>query len=179
MPRIAPASADSDDPRVAKAFQQIEGSGPVWNVTRMIANSPAILRIFQAFHRDLPKTNLSAEDREVIDLEMARLNGCCYCVPAHIKMSREVGLAEADIKASVEGRLMNHPRGRLIQELTRRLSETRGKLTDDEFAAFLERGISKVEMIEVIGEIAHCTLTNYTNRLAQTEFDDFLKDVTI
>ena len=38
MPRIAPASAESDDPRVAKAIQQIEGSGPVWNVTRTIAN---------------------------------------------------------------------------------------------------------------------------------------------
>ena len=179
MPRIAPASAESDDPRVAKAIQQIEGSGPVWNVTRTIANSPAVLRIFQAFHNELPKTNLSAEDREVIDLEMARLNGCHYCVPAHIKMSRKVGLDETDIKAAVEGRLMNHPRGRLIQELTRRLSESRGKLTDEEFEAFQARGVSKVEMIEVIGEIAHCTLTNYTNRLAGTEFDDFLVDVTI
>ena len=110
---------------------------------------------------------------------MARLNGCHYCVPAHIKMSRKVGLDETDIKAAVEGRLMNHPRGRLIQELTRRLSESRGKLTDEEFEAFQARGVSKVEMIEVIGEIAHCTLTNYTNRLAGTEFDDFLVDVTI
>lgn len=179
MPRIAPVSADSADPRVARAFQQIEGSGPVWNVTRTIANSPAVLRIFLAFHKELPKTTLSAEDREVIDLEMARLNGCHYCVPAHIKMSRETGLAEADIKAVVEGRLMDPPRGRLMQQLTRRLSETKGKLTDEEFAAFLERGIGKAGMIEVIGEIAHCTLTNYTNRLARTEFDDFLEDVTI
>ncbi len=179
MPRIAPASADSDDPKVAKAFRQVEGSGPVWNVTATIANSPPVLRIFRAFHSELPKTSLSAEDREVIDLAMARLNGCHYCVPAHIKLSRETGLAETDIKAAVEGRLMDHPRGRLVQELTRRLSETRGKLTDEEFDAFQARGVSKVEMIEFIGEIAHCTLTNYTNRLAQTEFDDFLEDVTI
>ena len=34
-------------------------------------------------------------------------------------------------------------------------------------------------MIEVIGEIAHCTLTNHINRLAQTEPDAFLDGVRL
>ena len=33
--------------------------------------------------------------------------------------------------------------------------------------------------IEVIADIAHCTLTNWTNRLAATELDDFLHDVRV
>jgi hypothetical protein len=30
-----------------------------------------------------------------------------------------------------------------------------------------------------VGEIAHCTLTNFTNRLAQTELDDSLSRVKL
>ncbi|MFQ5784991.1 MAG: carboxymuconolactone decarboxylase family protein [Alphaproteobacteria bacterium] len=165
---------------VAKLLEVFEKKwGESWNVTKTIANSPALLRIFRAFGTELPKTSLGDLDREVIDLQMAVLNGCHYCVPAHIKLSRETGLAEDDIRAIVEGRLMNDPRGRLIQELTRRLVETRGGLSDAEFQSFLERGVTMLEMQEVIGEIAHCTLTNYTNRLARTQFDDFLKDVSV
>ena len=62
-----------------------------------------------------------------------------------------------------------------IQRLANRLQETRGKLSDEEFAEFQDRGISVPEMIAVIAEIAHCTITNFTNRLAQTELDRFLE----
>ncbi|MEE8533520.1 MAG: carboxymuconolactone decarboxylase family protein [Alphaproteobacteria bacterium] len=179
MSRIAPARADSDDPRVAKLIREIEGSGPVWNVTRTLANSPPVLRIFRAFATELPKTGLSPADREVIDLQMAVFNGCHYCVPAHIKLARETGLAEGDIKAVVEGGEVSDARGRLIQELTLALVETKGKLPDDAFDGFVERGVKPALMIEIIAEIAHCTLTNYTNRLAQTDFDDFLAGVSV
>ncbi len=53
---------------------------------------------------------------------------------------------------------------------------TRGGLGDEEFEDFRARGVSEREMLEVIGEIAHCTLTNYLNRLAQTELDPFLRE---
>ena len=34
-------------------------------------------------------------------------------------------------------------------------------------------------VFETIADIAHCTLTNYTNRLADTAFDDFLEGVSV
>ena len=50
-----------------------------------------------------------------------------------------------------------------------------GKLSDDDFAAFQAHGVTVSEMIAVIAEIAHCTLTNFTNRLAQTVLAPFLE----
>lgn len=180
MSRIALATPDSVDPKAAKLVRDLEGDWDgVWNVTRMIANAPAALAIFYAIHTAMPRSTLSRKDREVIELSMAVINGCHYCIPAHIQGARDGGLDEADIKAIVEGREVAEPRARLIQELLHCLVETRGKLADDDFEAFQERGVTQQQMIEVIADIAHCTLTNYTNRLAGTELDDFLKDVTV
>ena len=180
MARIPPVREADADPASAALLAEIrEEWGASWNVVHTIANSPAILRMFRAIHTSLEKTGLGRLDREVIDLQMAVTNGCHYCVPAHIKVARESGLAEDDIKAIVEGGECPTARCRLVQELTLRLVATRGKLEDGEFASFQERGITPRLMIEVIGEIAHCTLTNYTNRLAGTEPDAFLEGVSV
>ena len=176
MARIAPVPAD--DPQTARLIRAV-GGGEVWNVTRTLANALPVLRIFLAIQTELPKTSLSRKDREVIELSMAVLNGCHYCVPAHVKLAREGGLDEADIKAIVERREVAEPRARVVQRLVHRLVDTKGKLTDDEFAAFRAEGVAPAQMIEVIADIAHCTLTNWTNRLAGTDLDDFLEGVGV
>ena len=180
MPRIDPATPDSIDPRAAELIRDVEGDwANVWNVTRMIATAPAALEIFYAIHKAMPRASLGRKDREVIELTMAVLNGCHYCVPAHILGARGGGLDEADIKAIVEGRAVTEPRLRVIQDLTHQLVETKGKLSDTAFEGFKARGVTAQQMIETIADIAHCTLTNYTNRLADTEFDDFLEGVSV
>ena len=181
MPRIPLVTRDSIDATTAKMISDGEGADwdGVWNVTKTLANAPAALEIFFAIHRAMPRSSLSRKEREVIELSMAVINGCHYCVPAHIKGARDGGLNEADIKAIVEGQTVAQPRLRLIQELLHALIETKGRLTDEDFDDFQERGVTSQQMIDVIADIAHCTLTNYTNRLAGTEFDSFLEGVTV
>jgi alkylhydroperoxidase family enzyme len=62
----------------------------------------------------------------------------------------------------------------VLLRLVRRMTETRGKLEDEEFQAFQSQGVTPEKMIAVIGEMAVCTVTNTFNRLAQTELDDYL-----
>ena len=52
---------------------------------------------------------------------------------------------------------------------------TRGKLTDEEFRSFQDQGVTVPQMIAAVAEIARCTLTNYFNRLANTDLDPFLE----
>lgn len=181
MPRIPPVTLDSIDAKTAKMISDREGGDwhRVWNVTKTLANAPAALDIFFAIHRAMPRSSLTRREREVIELSMAVINGCHYCVPAHILGAREGGLIESDIKAIVEGRAVAPPRLRVIQELLHALIDTKGRLSDEDFADFQKRGVSAQKMIEVIADIAHCTLTNYTNRLAGTDFDAFLEGVSI
>jgi len=176
--RIPPLADDCEDPAAAEALAAIGRTwGEPWNVARVMAHAPDVLAAFNAYWRGLRKTGLDDLDREVVDLSMAYLNDCHYCVPAHVKLARETGLAEADIRAILAGAPVGTERGRLIQDLTRALLQRKGRLTDAEFAAFEARGADPRTMIEVIAEIAHCTLTNYVNRLAGTPLDAFLDDV--
>lgn len=180
MPRIAPVTPDSIDEKSVELIEELVGDWKnAWNVIKTIANAPAALRIFHAIHKAMPQSSLSRAEREVIELSMAVINGCHYCIPAHILGARMGKLDEADIKAIIEGRDVAEPRLRLFQELLHQLLETKGKLSDEAFENFLARGITKQQMIDVIADIAHCTLTNYTNRLAGTEFDAVLENVTV
>ena len=69
---------------------------------------------------------------------------------------------------------------RLLRQIEQRLAEDARlkavrKLGDEEFRAFQDLGVPPAKMIAVVAEIAHCTLTNTFNRLAQTDLDDFLE----
>lgn len=155
--------------------------GRVWNVTRTLANAPATLQMMDGVWDALAKSSLSPADRELIAMEMAIMNGCHYCVPAH----RYTALHEARLGASDIHQLTQVSRGEtlaagtrlaVMQKLVRRLVETKGGLSDDEFAAFRSQGVTPQQMIETIAEIAHCTVTNFTNRLARTPLDPFLEE---
>ncbi|MFQ5985324.1 MAG: carboxymuconolactone decarboxylase family protein [Alphaproteobacteria bacterium] len=180
MPRIPLVNDDTANPEAGATLSRFKElwQGD-WNLARVLANAPALADAFGAFWDGLQKTSLRRADREVIALEMAVTNDCHYCKPAHIMVAREHGLPDDRIKDVLSGRLVSDPRGRLIQRLVRRVMATKGKLSDREFEEFQAQGLTQREMLEVVGEIAVSTLTNFTNRLAQTETDDFLKGVRI
>jgi len=180
MGRIEPIAESQADEKAGPLLAKIRTDwGRSWNVIGGIANNPAVLEGFIALNGAQAESGLSEAERELISIEMARANGCHYCVPAHILGARSGGLDEADIAAIVEGRAVTEPRLRVIQDLTHQLVETKGKLSDAAFEDFKARGVTAQQMIETIADIAHCTLTNYTNRLADTDFDDFLEDVSV
>jgi uncharacterized peroxidase-related enzyme len=176
MPRIPPIREEEATPEARAALERVRRLwGRSWNVTSGLAHAPTVLNGFLDFWRGIEQSELSAADREVICLEMAQQNACHYCVPAHRHTAPQASLALEVIEALAAGRLLeDRSRAAVIQRLVRRLVATRGKLEDREFPAFQAQGISVPQMVAVIAEIAHCTLTNYFNRLAGTALDPFL-----
>ncbi len=175
MARIAPLDISQVDPETASILRDLQKRwGRMWNVARVLANAPAVLDMMSHLWSALDKLSLSPADREVIDLEMAVENRCHYCVPAHRYLARERGLEPEIIDQVSCGRTLSGSRAAVIQQLTRRLMETKGKLSEPEFRQFQRQGVTSQQMIEAIAEIAHCTLTNFMNRLAETDLDDFL-----
>ncbi len=177
MARIPPVSDDTSDPDMQKALALVRGVwGSNWNATSTIANNPKILEGFIALWNSVNASGLSKTDREVICMEMARINGCHYCIPAHRWASRLRGVDTDMVEKIASGiQLAGNGREATMQRFTGRIHETRGKLSDTELSEFLDLGISVPDMIAVIAEIAHCTITNFTNGLAQTELDSELE----
>jgi uncharacterized peroxidase-related enzyme len=179
--RIRPLSAIDVDPATASILRsRAKKWGKSWNITHTLANAPAVLAMMNSLWDCLERSTLSVVDRELIAMEMAVSNGCHYCVPAH----RYVAQREAKLEPTEQQMLEAVSRGEelpegtrlaAMQRLVRFLVARRGDLTDDEFTEFQSQGITPQQMIETIAEIAHCTVTNYTNRLAKTPLDDFLE----
>jgi uncharacterized peroxidase-related enzyme len=178
MARIEPLDLDKADARTRAQLEELSARwGETWNISRGLAHNPAILEAFMALNEALDRSGLSATDREVICMEMARANDCHYCVPAHRYVAHQAGVDAEMIERIARGEaLEGDGREAVVQRLVRRLVATKGKLPDEDYAAFLDDGVTPPEMIAVVAEIAHCTLTNFFNRLARTELDPFLED---
>jgi len=178
MTRIPPVDPKSSSPQAAAALELIDAAWESeWRLARVLANSPNLLTAFAAYWQGIQTSSLERDEREVVAMEMARRNGCHYCVPAHTMLSREAGIPDPEIARIFDGEAAENSRHCLIQRATQRLAESTGKLTDEELADFRDGGLSDENLLDIIGEIAHCTISNFTNRLAQTEPDDFLKAV--
>jgi len=176
MARINPIGQNQADAKTRALLAKIRANwGRNWNVTSGIANNPAVLEGFMALNAAQVRSGLSEAERELISIELARSNGCHYCVPAHRYAAAELGLDDKMMDAVARGEELagEGPEAVLLRFL-RRMVETRGKLEDAEFEAYRKQGMTPEKMIAVIGEMAVCTITNTFNRLAQTELDDFL-----
>jgi AhpD family alkylhydroperoxidase len=77
------------------------------NMTRVMANSPAVLESYLAFSAALHGGSLDGKLREQIALVVAQANRCEYCLSAHTAIGKMVGLTDADIEAGRKGTSTN------------------------------------------------------------------------
>lgn len=180
-PRILPIEPTEASGETANLLDERKRKwGFSWNVVATIGNAPAVLAMMDRVWDSLERTSLAHADRELIAMELAVLNGCHYCVPAHRFVAHELAGFDSDTIATLERvargeALPEGSRPAALQRLVRRLVETRGGLDDTEYAWFVAAGFPPQQMIEIVAEIAHCTVTNFTNRLARTSLDPFLE----
>ncbi|WP_052261636.1 carboxymuconolactone decarboxylase family protein [Leisingera sp. ANG-M1] len=173
MQRIPPVAKDAETPEQAAAQARVAKMwGRRLNISDAMAHNPAVLEGFLSFWAALDNCGLSAEDREVICMDMAVQNGCHYCVPAHLGMAQARGVDMEMISRVAKGELLEGgSRPAKLQRLTRRLVETGGQLSDAELAQARADGFDHSQLVAIVAEIAHCHFTNSFNRLAQTEPD--------
>jgi AhpD family alkylhydroperoxidase len=172
MPRIQPVDRNYLDLDTLSLLQTKSGADDSrWNVFEGVANSPTTLRGIIGLS-DSIKQGLSSLEHEVIAIELARFNGCGYCLPAHRFVCSEIGVDAADIDAMTRGELLTQkPHLMVIQQFVRAVLENKGHIDDDQFRNFELRHITHDKMIVILSEIALYTFLNYFNRLAGTEIE--------
>lgn len=172
MPRIAPVDREQLDDETRMLLHSRAAGDKRWNVIETVAQSPATLRAMLALSDSLDDS-LSHIEQEVIAMEVARHNGCSYCLPAHRYISDQYGMDQADIDTVTRGELLEHiPELSAIQRFVRTVLATKGKLNDDEFNRIRACGVGDRKMIVIVSEIALYTFYNYFNRLAKTDIED-------
>ncbi|MBX3380290.1 MAG: carboxymuconolactone decarboxylase family protein [Phycisphaeraceae bacterium] len=168
LPAVSPESATGKAKELLDAVKHKLGLVP--NMTKVMANSPAVLDGYLAFSGALNASSLPVKLREQIAIVTAQTNACNYCLSAHTAIGKMVGLTADELGAS---RNAGSPEAKTAAALAfaRRLAQTGGSVTNADFENVRQAGWNDGAIAEIIASVALNLFTNIFNKSAETEID--------
>ena len=144
--------------------------GFVPNLQRAMSLSPAALSGWAGLMGALSKT-LDVKTRDGIALAVSAVNECDYCLAAHSYIAKNLAkIPPEEIALNRQGRSSDAKRAAAIH-FAKRLIESHGKVTAEEFAAVRGAGYTDAQIIEIIALSAQFLLTNFVNNAVDTDID--------
>jgi uncharacterized peroxidase-related enzyme len=169
LPLIDPATADGE---LADLFGSVKaGLGAVINMTKAMANSPALLNGYWGFAGALNAGVLPARTREMLALTVAQANSCGYCLSAHAYLAEHVAHLDAETVSAARKADNADPKTAAILELAATIVDSRADLADGDLDRARAAGVTDQEIAEVIGHVGINILTNYFNKVAGVDID--------
>ena len=165
---VDPAHAEGRTKSLLDAVRSQLGLVP--NMTRMMAQSPAVLGGYLSFAGALAGGALPAALRERIALTTAEANGCEYCLSAHSLMGRGAGLDPAEIDAARDADSSDR-RAQEALRFARAVLAGRGHVADSDVARVRTAGFADAEIGEIIANVALNVFTNYFNSVTKPHVD--------
>lgn len=145
--------------------------GVVPNLMKMLGNSAAALGGFLNLSGALAKGTIGAKTGARIALAIAEFNGCGYCLAAHTYLGKNLAkLDDADIAANRNGTSSDAKASAAVRFAVS-VAQERGQVSDAAIRAVKVAGYSDGEVMEIVAHVALNILTNYVNKVAQTEID--------
>ncbi len=148
-----PASAE-----ILNGVQKAWGFVP--NLHRVLAESPAALEAYSTLWGIAEKTGFTPQERNIAYLAIIYENECTYCMAGHTNLSR---MAKVDAKLEA------------LRQFAAKITRQRGFVSEADVAAFKAAGYDNRAVLDVLVLAATKLISNYTNHLAQTPNDAFMK----
>lgn len=145
--------------------------GIIPNLEKVMASAPPLLSGYSALWDLFDQTTLSPIERQVVYLTANYENECDYCVPWHSLLAKKAGMDAKTIQALRSGARLPDQKLETLRTFARTLIANRGKVTEEEFNAFLDAGYTEVQALEVVLGLAVKVMSNYTNSIAGTPLD--------
>lgn len=145
--------------------------GLVPNMTKVMANSPAVLRGYLALSNALATGEFDPATRERIAITVAEANRCGYCLSAHTYIGANVAKVDAHELDRAREASSADARTAAILRLADSVVRYQGHLDDASFAQFRTAGLTDAEIAETVGHVALNVLTNLINSVAQVDND--------
>jgi uncharacterized peroxidase-related enzyme len=171
MARIQPVDPRQAEGEIKEVLDETKAMvGRLSNIIKTMAHAPAVLRAFLDFSGALNEGILSPELRERIALAVGEASECDYCVAAHTAISKMKGLGKEDILESRKGKAADKQEEAVLQ-LALKIVKKQGWITDEDFSAAKEAGLTDGQIIEVVANTAVNIFTNYFNHLVDPDID--------
>lgn len=178
MPRILPIDPERADANTAATLKAVTAKlGVLPNLFTTLARAPAALNGYLQLSQALAQGHLSARQRELIAIAVAQENSCAYCLSAHATIGQGVGLSDDDIERARLGGARDAMDDAIIG-LALRTVMSRAEISDSTLSQARRAGLDDGLIIEIIAHVALNVLTNYVNRIAGTDVDFPLVDLS-
>src|SRR4029079_2706932 len=171
MPRIAIPKREDAPAESKPILDNVDKMlGFVPNLHRLMSISPNALSGWATLMGSLAKA-LDVKTRDGIALAVSEADACDYCLAAHSFIAGKLAKIPADeIDLNRDGR-SNDPKRQAAVAFAKALIETRGKVSDAQFAAVRDVGWTDANIVEMIALTAQYLLTNFMNNAVQTPID--------
>jgi uncharacterized peroxidase-related enzyme len=171
MSRLPAIQTESASPKAKELLEAVQAKLKITpNMTRVMANSPAVLQAYLSFSGALAGGALDPKLREEIALEVGEQNACQYCVSAHTAIGKMTGLTDSEIASAREARSQQTKNAAALK-FAREIVAKKGQATDADVQAVRAAGFSDGEIAEIISHVALNIFTNYFNNTTAVEVD--------
>ena len=172
MANFAPVNPDSATGKGAELLAQVQKSlGLTPNMTKVMANSPTLLKSYLALSGAVSGGALPAAVRERLAISTAQRNGCEYCLSAHTYIGANIAKVDpAELDSARRGQ-SNDPHVAALLRLSNDIAENAGDVDDADVKAAREAGVTDEEIGEIVANLALNILTNNFNVLAHVDND--------
>lgn len=166
---VQPENATGPAAGLLEQVQTALGVTP--NMTKVMANSPGLLRSYLALADAVARGRLSGPVRERLAIATAQLNGCEYCLSAHTYFGATAAKLSAEELDSARRGRSQDPHVEALLTLSNAIAANAGDVDDADLAAARLGGVTEEEIGELVANLALNILTNYFNVLAKVEND--------
>jgi uncharacterized peroxidase-related enzyme len=172
MTNFAPVEPDTATGKAGELLAQVQKSlGLTPNMTKVMANSPALLQSYLALSGAVAGGALKPAVRERLAIATAQLNGCEYCLSAHTYIGANIAKVDAAELESARRAESDDAHVAALLQLSNTIAENAGDVNDVELKTAREAGVTDEEIGEIVANLALNILTNYFNVLANVEND--------
>ena len=134
-------------------------------MVRTMANAPALLRGYLDLNRAMKRTHLDRRITERVALAVQEWLGCEYCLAAHTRAARELGLSDTDIALARQGSATD-PAIAAIVAFGQQVIAAPAEITDEQIDELRDVGYRDEQIAEVVGLVALQLLTGAFNLIA-------------
>ena len=169
MPRIEPIEPAQATGKAKELLDEVASRGDeAGPMVRAMANAPALLRGYLDLNRAMKRTHLDRRIVERINLAVHEWLGCDYCLVAHTRAARRLGLSDKDIELARQGTATDAKVAAMVA-FSQQILARPGDVTDAQIDELRGHGYTDEQIAEVVGLVALQLLTGGLNLVAGIE----------
>lgn len=153
--RLGIPDEGSLSPQIERLYADLESQGGVSNWIKAVAIHPVIMRRFLSYYEKIfspTEAALSMTEREMIASVVSGINGCTYCTLHHTGgLAGQINDGQRAQRIAHNYREVNlTDRERAICDFAVKVTESADRMSDSDFQALRDVGLSDVEIFEVL-----------------------------